>query len=288
MKKAELEAERDRLLTKVVAAEEKERDLKNALERAEIKETKVSKFGEKIADKAREKIEEYKKALSKLRDEIEWHTGRVSVLEGLLEGLKNDHNQNYHDMAVKKCVQQWEGLKEAQMPDFEITVDQLDALEKEELDLGDDDVDFTNEFDETVSLCTFAFCGITDVVVWRVQDYFPVQVRDFIKSQISYVRSILADQGFLPKETPGDGTVSRALQKARDAHQKAVTETSRLQREVDTVKEQISADYGPDDVFRAIKGDCVSLDTGEYTYTVCMMDKVTQKSNKDGANTNLG
>jgi len=113
-------------------------------------------------------------------------------------------------------------------------------------------------------------------------------VRDFIKSQISYVRSILADQGFLPKETPGDGTVSRALQKARDAHQKAVTETSRLQREVDTVKEQISADYGPDDVFRAIKGDCVSLDTGEYTYTVCMMDKVTQKSNKDGANTNLG
>ena len=92
----------------------------------------------------------------------------------------------------------------------------------------------------------------------------------------------------MPKETTGDATVSRALQKARDAHQKANQETARLQREVETVNEKIAADHGPDDVFRAIKDDCASLDAGEYTYTVCIMGQVTQKSNKDSANTNLG
>lgn len=122
------------------------------LERAETRESKVSKFGEKIADRAREKIREYQNALTALRDEIAWHAGRVETLEGIMEALKKDHNQNYHDMAVKTAVSGWDELKGQDMPDFGITEEQLDLLEKETPDLGDDDVDFTNEFDETVGL----------------------------------------------------------------------------------------------------------------------------------------
>jgi protein kinase C substrate 80K-H len=136
----------------MVAAEQKEEELKVVLERAETRESKVSKFGEKIADRAREKIAEYKSALTALRDEIAWHAGRLETLEGILEALKNDHNQNYHDMAVKTAVSGWDELKGQDMPDFGITEEQLDLLEKETPDLGDDDVDFTNEFDETVGL----------------------------------------------------------------------------------------------------------------------------------------
>jgi hypothetical protein len=76
-------------------------------------------------------------------------------LEGILEALKNDHNQNYHDMAVKTAVTGWEELKGETMPDFGITEEQLDVLEKDSVDLGDEDVDFTDEFDESVSLRIF-------------------------------------------------------------------------------------------------------------------------------------
>lgn len=151
-KKQELEAERGRLETQIVASEQKVQDLKIALDRAEIREGRVSKFGEKIADRAREKINEYKTALTALRDEIEYHNGRIATLEGILEALKNDHNQNYHDMAVKTAVSGWNELKGQTMPDFGVTEEQLEILEKESVDLGDDTVDFTNEFDETVSL----------------------------------------------------------------------------------------------------------------------------------------
>jgi len=110
-----------------------------------------------------------------------------------------------------------------------------------------------------------------------------------VKEKIAYIRSILADQGFLPKSPSGDGpTVSRALQRARDAHSKAVSDSNRLRSDVEQIEKKVSADYGPDDVFLAIKGECVSLNSGEYTYEVCIMEKVTQKSNKDNTNTNLG
>ena len=126
--------------------------------------------------------------------------------------------------------------------------------------------------------------------VYRVQDYFPLYVKEFINGRIAYIRKTLVDYGFMADNKPKEGQmkVSRALQKARDAHSEAIRETSQLRDEIDRVTSDISTDCGPGDVFRAIKGECVSLDTGEYTYTVCVMDKVTQKSNKDGMNTSLG
>lgn len=114
-------------------------------------------------------------------------------------------------------------------------------------------------------------------------------MKDFVRDKVAYIRSILVAQGFLPDNKSGGGpTVSRGLQKARDAHAQAVTETSRLRNEVDSVTKQLTAEYGPDDVFLALKGDCFSLNSGEYTYNVCIMGQVTQKSNKDSSNTSLG
>jgi protein kinase C substrate 80K-H len=149
------------LYTQIVTAEQKEQDLKVALDKAENRESKVTKFGEKIADRARDRINEYKKAITALRDEIGYHTNRITTLEDILEALKNDHNQNYHDMAVKTAVSGWEELKGEEIPDFGLTEEQLDLLEKETVDLGDDDVDFSNEFDETVSL-SISPCSISN------------------------------------------------------------------------------------------------------------------------------
>jgi hypothetical protein len=87
-----------------------------------------------------------------LRDEVGFLVGRVGKLEMMLADLKRDHNQNYHDMAVKAAVLGWDEMAKEEIPDFGLSDELLDHLEKDEVDLGDDDVDFTDEFDETVSL----------------------------------------------------------------------------------------------------------------------------------------
>ena len=43
-----------------------------------------------------------------------------------------------------------------------------------------------------------------------------------------------------------------------------------------------------DDVFRALKGQCISKDSGEYTYELCWLDKTKQKSKKGGSQTIMG
>jgi protein kinase C substrate 80K-H len=176
-KKQELEAERDRLQNRIATAEQKEAELRVVLERAEAREGKVSRFGEKIADRARERIKEYKTAITGLRDEVGFLVGRVEKLERMLADLKKDHNQNYHDMAVKAAVSGWEELEKEEIPDFGLSDELLDKMEKEDVDLGDDDVDFTNEFDETVSL--------------RIHSLAPFDFdRQYIGSRITFLLSL--------------------------------------------------------------------------------------------------
>ena len=50
----------------------------------------------------------------------------------------------------------------------------------------------------------------------------------------------------------------------------------------------VNKDYGPDGVFRSLKGQCVSKDSGEYTYELCWLEKTKQKPKKGGAETNMG
>ena len=53
-------------------------------------------------------------------------------------------------------------------------------------------------------------------------------------------------------------------------------------------REDLEKDFGVDDVFRALKGKCVSKDSGEYTYELCWLDRTKQKSKKGGGETNMG
>ena len=50
----------------------------------------------------------------------------------------------------------------------------------------------------------------------------------------------------------------------------------------------LNTDYGPDDIFRAIKGKCVSIEAGEYTYEQCWLDRTKQKSKKGHGSSNMG
>lgn len=92
---------------------------------------------------------------------------------------------------------------------------------------------------------------------------------------------ILADNG-----TPS--TESSLVNAARDAYQAIVDDKNSKEVQVGEESRDLTKDYGAEDIFRALKGKCISQDSGEYNYELCWMDRTTQKSKKGGGNTGLG
>src|SRR5437667_4366690 len=75
---------------------------------------------------------------------------------------------------------------------------------------------------------------------------------------------------------------------ARSNLDSARNDLSQKQSELDGHREDINKDYGVDDVFRALKGQCVSKESGEYIYELCWFEHTTQKPMKGGGNTGMG
>jgi protein kinase C substrate 80K-H len=98
---------------------------------------------------------------------------------------------------------------------------------------------------------------------------------------------MLVENGILA-DNANSGSESKAVSDARTAYQTVNDDLNSKQSQVGTQKEDLEKDYGPNDIFRALKGKCVSKDSGEYTYELCWMDKTSQKSKKGGGNTGMG
>ncbi len=98
---------------------------------------------------------------------------------------------------------------------------------------------------------------------------------------------MLIENGILA-DNPSSGTESKVVTAAREAYQKVQDDLNNKQNTVNELTSDLEKDYGPDDVFRTLKGQCISQDSGEYTYELCWMDKTTQRSKKGGGQTGLG
>jgi protein kinase C substrate 80K-H len=46
--------------------------------------------------------------------------------------------------------------------------------------------------------------------------------------------------------------------------------------------------FGSDGTWKKLDGTCLSKNTGEYTYEVCLFGQATQKANNGGASNSLG
>jgi protein kinase C substrate 80K-H len=89
-------------------------------------------------------------------------------------------------------------------------------------------------------------------------------------------------------DNANSGTESKVVSSARETFQSIDSDLSGKKTELEDHKKDLISEYGPDGVFRALKGKCVSQDSGEYTYELCWMHKTTQKSKKGGAHTGMG
>jgi protein kinase C substrate 80K-H len=101
------------------------------------------------------------------------------------------------------------------------------------------------------------------------------------------LRIILIENGILA-DNANSGSESKAVSDARTAFQNLNDDVGIKQSSVSDLTKDLEKDYGPDDVFRALKDTCVSKDSGEYEYELCWLDKTSQKSKKGGGGTGMG
>ncbi|KAI9505361.1 glucosidase II beta subunit-like-domain-containing protein, partial [Coemansia spiralis] len=85
-----------------------------------------------------------------------------------------------------------------------------------------------------------------------------------------------------------DSQLAEQLASARTEFWDLQSSLTRLNNEVSQLRELLERDLGPDDMYLAAKGACYSLDAGEYTYELCLLDRASQISKKDGSRQGLG
>lgn len=254
----------------------------------------LSKMG-LLAQLAKDRIEELRESLVEVRSQRDRGKARIAELEEILSTFKDEYNPNFNDEGVKRAVRSWEDyaardkgtigddahdrdLDEISKPDSETGV--ISWSEWEEPEESDVDV-------REYSFGTSILSRSDNIKVYKFEAYLPTSVRDWLDQKLRGLRVILVENGILAATRSPHGE-SKELEDARNALKAAQDSLNDKNRQLTTHHEDLEKDYGVDDVFRALKGQCVSKDSGEYTYELCWLDKTKQKSKKGGSQTTMG
>ena len=125
------------------------------------------------------------------------------------------------------------------------------------------------------------------MAVYKIEEYLPVPIRDWVDQKLRDLRALLVENGILAPPHESDSE-SRKVTEARNALKAEQDTLENSRNQIQTHREDLTKDYGPDDIFRALQGQCLSKDSGEYTYEFCWLDRTKQKSRKGGSETGMG
>lgn len=271
----------------IVELEKKEEELKRKYEEVERRERgKVVKTsGEKtskasiLAAMAKARVEELRDALIGVQAKKLALHNKVNELEGILSRFKEERNPNFNDEGVKRAVKAWEDYAASKDASEDEDVESQDKAVEETAKPENDGIEWDVwEKDEEES----------DVdAIYKFEEYLPQSIRAWVHQKVIDLRIILVENGILA-DNANSGSESKAVQDARSAYQTVSDDLGVKQTTLSDLQSDLEKDYGVDDIFRALKGICVSKDSGEYDYELCWMDKTSQKSKKGGGNTNMG
>ncbi|KAI9756099.1 MAG: hypothetical protein M4579_003986, partial [Chaenotheca gracillima] len=282
----EVEDRIETLETEIQGAEKKVSQLQGDLEEVERQEKGRVVKGPSgrgqvalLADLAKNRVDELRDALSDVRSQRDGAREKTKQLEAILSTFKEEFNPNFNDEGVKRAVRSWEDYVAAKDPNADAGADanERDLDEIVKLDGAEGGINWKDWEGQEES----------DVEsLYRFEAYLPASVREWIDTKLRDFRVLLIENGILADTR--NGPESRAVSDARNALDSARTGLDNNRNQLNTHREDLSKDYGRDDVFRALKGRCVSKDSGEYTYELCWLDRTTQKPKRGGADTGMG
>lgn len=257
---------------------------------------KASKTGV-LAGLAKERIEELRTSLADVRLQRDSAKSRLAELETILSTFKEEYNPNFNDEGVKRAVRSWEEFAVREKPwegddAHDRDLDEISKLDSEsgainweewEKPEEDTDVDVREYTPYSLPLArelTFS--------VYKIEEYLPGPVRDWVDKKLRDLRLLLIENGILAPTRDSSDSESKAVTDARSSLNAAEDGLNDNKNELTKHEDDLKKDYGLDDVFRALKGQCVSKDSGEYTYELCWMEQTKQKPKKRGGDTGMG
>ncbi|KAL5508480.1 hypothetical protein ACEPAH_6099 [Sanghuangporus vaninii] len=298
-----------------VAAQEKEvarlkalMDRSEAMSAAELEKKKQSPLYQSLVEHAA--------ALRALKREYNDLKDKEQTLSDILSSLRAGYNPNYQDMAVLEAVRGYEfyaGLppsndrdrakeeedekaksEDAKVEEEEPEVEWLDEgewsrdkLEKDLNDLLATDLDsLLLEHDQHTD------SEESDSLLFDLESYIP----DALVPQYELLRdsfvSLLETVGII-RGTESSSTESSGTSKARTAFHDAERELNKIRKEKENAQRELARLFDPEwfgaeGEWKKLDGQCLSKDTGEYTYEVCLFGEARQKPNKGGSNFSLG
>ncbi|KAK3686500.1 hypothetical protein LTR37_019747 [Vermiconidia calcicola] len=228
---------------------------------------------------ARDRTEELREHLVRVRDERDSSRSRLQELESVLSTFKEEYNPNFNDEGVKRAVRAWE--------DYEAVARDKGSEPKAALDRDLEELTKTDK-ENGLDWDEYEAEEETDTdVLYAFENYLPPSLRGWLDHKLRDLRLMLIEGGILAASTDS-GAESKHVTEARKRLKTAEKELDGHHKDLKKHNEDLADDFGPDDVFRALKGTCVSTDSGEYTYELCFLERTTQKPKKGGGHTNMG
>jgi protein kinase C substrate 80K-H len=300
----EVEDQIKRLEVEIQAQEMKVKDMEAEFE--EVKKREESKMvrGKKagkvniLASLAKGRVEELRNALVEVRKERDETRSRLKELEDILSKFKIEYNPNFNDEGVKRAVRSWEEY--AAREDVGNLGNSVRDRDLDEIAKPDDDTSgvnweqWENEEDETDTGSCFSYSlrmpvrFLTFDLVYKLAAYLPPSAVSFVEDKVISIRRFLEDNGILPKKEESSTAESKAVAEAREGLEKTKTNLAELYTELKNHQADLETNYGKAGVFRALKGVCISKDSGEYTYEHCFLDETKQIPKKGGASVRMG
>lgn len=249
---------------------------------------------------SKKRVQELRDTLDEVLDQRDDLQDKVEELEDILRKFKEEYNPNFNDEGVKAAVKSWEDYAAKAANEKKPSLlesDILEVLKEDGENTGINWNEFLEEAGSDADIRKYPFFAVItatmkssllmELQVYNFEAYLPSFLRDYLHVKLNSLRVWLIENGMLA-DNPKSGSESKRLMAARGNFQAADNEVTGKQSKLIDEQRDLEKDYGPDEIFRALQGKCVSIDSGEYEYELCWLDKTRQKSKKGHGDTIMG